>query len=55
MRLRLDGAQGPEGLRALGLRQQIEAAIIDAAPDIDDIVIEGLEDAEIERAALAAG
>lgn len=55
VRLRLEGAHGPEGLRALGLRQQIEAAIIDEAPDLDDIVIEGLEDAGVEQAALAAG
>ena len=54
-RVRLEGAHGPEGLRALGLRQQIEAAIINEAPDIDDIVIEGLEDAEFEQVALAAG
>jgi Fe-S cluster biogenesis protein NfuA len=53
--LRLEGAHGPEGLRALGLRQQIEAAIIDEAPDIDDVVIEGLEDAGVEQTALAAG
>jgi Fe-S cluster biogenesis protein NfuA len=55
VRLRLEGAHGPEGMRSLGLRQQIEAAIIDEAPDIDDIVIEGLEDAGVEQAALAAG
>lgn len=54
-RVRLEGAHGPEGLRALGLWQQIEAAIINEAPDIDDIVIEGLEDAEVEQVALAAG
>lgn len=55
VRLGLEGAHGPEGLRALGLRQQIEAAIIDEAPDIDDIMIEGWEDAGVERTALAAG
>jgi hypothetical protein len=55
VRLRLDGAHGPEVSRALGLRQQIEAAIIDEAPDLDDIVIEGLEDVGVERAALSAG
>lgn len=55
VRLRVEGAHGPEGLRALGVQQQIEAAIIDKAPDIDDIVIEGLEDAGVEQAALAAG
>ena len=55
VRLRLTGAHGPEGSRAMGLRQQIEAAIIDEAPDLDEIVIEGLEDAGVERAVLAAG
>jgi Fe-S cluster biogenesis protein NfuA len=55
VRLRLEGAQGPEASRELGLRQRIEAAIIDEAPDLDEIVIEGLEDAGVERAALAAG
>ena len=55
VRLRVDGAHGPEGARAMGLRQQIEAAIVDEAPDLDEIVIEGLEDAGVERAALAAG
>ena len=54
-RLRVDGAHGPEGSREMGLRQQIEAAIVDEAPDLDKIVIEGLEDAGVERAALAAG
>jgi hypothetical protein len=54
-RLRVDGAHGPEGSRAIGLRQQIEAAIVDEAPDLDEIVIEGLEDAGVERAALVAG
>ena len=39
----------------MGLRQQIEAAIVDEAPDLDEIVIGGLEDAGVERAALAAG
>jgi NifU-like domain len=55
VRLRVEGAHGPEGLPALGLQQQIEAAVIDEAPDIDEIVIEGLEDAGVERAAVAAG
>jgi hypothetical protein len=55
VRLRLDGAHGPEGSRAMGLRQQIEGAIVEEAPDLDEIVIEGLEDAGVERAALAAG
>ena len=54
-RLRVDAAHGPEGSRAMGLRQQIEAAIIDEAPDLDEIVIEGLADAGVEQAALAAG
>jgi hypothetical protein len=53
-RLRVDGAHGPEGSRAIGLRQQIEAAIVDEAPDLDEIVIEGLEDAGVGRAALVA-
>ncbi len=55
VRLRVDGAHGPEFSRAVGLRQQIEAAIVDEAPDLNEIVIEGLADAGIERAALAAG
>jgi hypothetical protein len=55
VRLRVDGAHGPEGARAMGLRQQIEAAIVDEAPDLDEIVIEGLADAGVERAALATG
>ena len=54
-RLRVTGAHGPESSRAMGLRQQIEAAIVDEAPDLDEIVIEGLDDAGVERAALAAG
>ncbi len=55
VRLRVTGAHGPEGLRALGVRQQIEAAIVEEAPDLDEIVIEGLENAGVERAALATG
>jgi hypothetical protein len=55
VRLRVENAHGREGARALGLRQQIEEAIIDKAPDLDEIVIEGLEDAGLEQAALAAG
>jgi hypothetical protein len=42
------GAQWTCGNRS---RQQI----VDEAPDLDEIVIEGLEDAGFERAALAAG
>lgn len=55
VRLRVAGAHGPEGSRAMGLRQRIEAAIVDEAPDLDEIVIEGLEDAGVEQGALAAG
>ncbi|MBV8575527.1 MAG: NifU family protein [Acetobacteraceae bacterium] len=55
VRLRVTGAHGPEGSRAMGLRQQIEAAIVDEAPDLDEIAIEGLEDAGVGRAELAAG
>jgi hypothetical protein len=55
VRLRVNGPHGPEGWRAMDLRQQIEAAIVDEAPDLDEIAIEGLEDAGFERAALAAG
>jgi hypothetical protein len=55
VRLRVNGPHGPEGWRAMGLRQQIEAAIVDEAPDLDEIVIEGLEDAGVDWAALAAG
>lgn len=55
VRLRVDGAHGPEVSRAIGLRQQIEAAIVEEAPDLDEIVIEGLEDAGVEWAALAVG
>ena len=54
-RLRVDSAHGPEGSRAMGLQQQIEAAIVDEAPDLDEIVIEGLEDAGVEQPVPAAG
>lgn len=53
-RLRVEGAHGPEASRELGLRQRIETAIFDAAPEIDEIVIEGLRDAGVESAPLAA-
>jgi hypothetical protein len=39
----------------MGLRHQIEGAIVEEAPDLGEIVIEGLEDAGVERTALAAG
>ena len=53
-RLRIAGADHLAAIGASQLRQQIEAALIDAAPDLDGIVIEGL-DAGAEQAALAAG
>ncbi len=52
--LRVEGALCLEAPRALQLRRQIEAVLIDEAPDLDDIVIEGL-DVGAEQAALAAG
>lgn len=53
-RLRVEGALRLEAPCALQLRRQIEAALIDEAPDLDGIVIEGL-DVGAEQAALAAG
>jgi hypothetical protein len=52
--LRIEGALRLEAPRALQLRRQIEAALIDEAPDLDGIVIEGLN-VGAEQAALAAG
>lgn len=53
-RLRVEGALRLEAPRVLQLRQQIEAALIDEAPDLNGIVIEGF-DVGAEQAALAAG
>lgn len=53
-RLQVVGAAGRGAAGTAGLRRRIEAAIVDLAPDLEEIVIEVL-DAGAEQAALAAG
>ena len=47
---RIDGR-----IDAAGLRQEIEAAIVEAAPDLDEIAIEGLDQVVAEDIAEVAG
>lgn len=53
-RLRVEGTLYLEASRALQLRRQIEAALVNEAPDLDGVLIEGL-DVGAEQAALATG